>query len=396
MADAETRKQRAAALEEKRRKLEEMKKRRTNRREDASSRIANLDEDIDKLLSQPAPLAAIPAQDVEALVKETAPVVVPDDAKSTSSNASNVIAVLAPAPPPKVIETFTVSTQTEEEDFPEVPEPDVEDEEDKERPAPDHQHENGTANAVAVEVEKEPKLLSETELEKEISSIPFSSFINAASKKVERLLGAPLLGDLLVDYVGETGSDRERDDKDESRLVSSRQVYACAKWTAGRDITGIDWSPLHRELVLSTYGMPSGSKQKGSGAVAAVVPHDTPSSSLTPRSGELQSDGLALVWSLTMPSRPEHILTCGSPVTAGRFHPSESTLILGGCESGQLVVWDVRAGRLPVQKSSLTGAVANKGHVFPIAGIDIIDGGVSTNRLCDECRIYATHASLVL
>ena len=87
-----------------------------------------------------------------------------------------------------------------------------------------------------------------------------------------------------------------------------------------------------------------------------------------------------------MPTRPEHIFTCGSPVTCGRFHPTEPTLILGGCESGQLVVWDTRAGRLPVQKSALTSVLgaSSKGHVYPIGSMEVIEGGVSADLDMDR------------
>ena len=80
-----------------------------------------------------------------------------------------------------------------------------------------------------------------------------------------------------------------------------------------------------------------------------------------------------------MPNRPEHIFTCGSPVTTTRFHPTESNLIIGGCQSGQVVVWDVRAGRMPVQKSSLTTTMSgnSKGHTHPICAMQIVEGGVS-------------------
>jgi len=86
--------------------------------------------------------------------------------------------------------------------------------------------------------------------------------------------------------------------------------------------------------------------------------------------------GLALVWNLSMPTRPEHIFTCGSPVTTGRFHPTESSLVIGACQSGQLVVWDIRAGRLPVQRSSLTAIVGgSKSHTHPICSMEVIEGG---------------------
>lgn len=400
MSDSAARAQRATALEEKRRRLEDLKKRRERRGEDTAkvkaSATANLDEYIDGLLKEPS--ASMESHETPDISKSFSVDEHPhphqhegannNDAKSVQSAASNVIAEPAPAPPPKMVETFTVATQTDRYEFPDAEE--LDDDEDitdrKEAAVPE--------NPVHVQQEedKDPKILSSAEVEKEVSSQPFSSFINTASKKVERMLGTPLLSDLLVDYIGEKDNGKSAlDTKDANdKYLQSRQVYECSKWTAGRDVTDMDWSPLHRELLLSTYHMPVTTAaaaalsqvplhNKGHTAVSAVSPNDTSSSSMTPRSGELQSDGLALVWSLSMPTRPEHIFTCGSPVTAGRFHPTDATLIVGGCESGQLVVWDVRSGRLPVQKSALTTVTgaSSKCHTHPINAMEIIEGGVS-------------------
>jgi dynein intermediate chain len=400
MADSESRTQRAAALEEKRRRLEELKQRRSRRGEDTAnvraSASANLDEYIDGLLSQPSTesvrLTESDADTVAELVPSTqngtvAAIVSTKSASSSTTTTNNVFAEPAPAPLPKTVETFTIGTQTDtdiddspdavasEENKPDLTERLLGDKDAAENDPSKDQH-----NQI-------PKMLSPEDLEKEIASKPFSNFLNSASKKVERLLGAPLLTDLFADYVGESHdlehTESVSKETDQSKFLASRQVYECVKWTSGRDVTDMDWSPLHRELLLSTYHMcmstsASAHLSKGSAAVSAVSPNDTLSSSLTPRSGELQSDGLALVWNLTMPSRPEHVFTCGSPVTTGRFHPSESPLIVGGCESGQMVVWDVRAGRLPVQKSALSSiaGASSKGHVHPICRMEVVEGGV--------------------
>jgi hypothetical protein len=414
MAEDGTRTQRASALEEKKRRLDDLKKRREQRggesahraANNASTTTANLDEYIDGLLGEQQQQTAAPpprnqndnatgaTSDTVASSGASAAAQMNGDAKSVVSAASNnnVFAESVPAPPVKMVETFTIGTQTETEDIEDLQDDDPLDLEDAAAAEPKAEVDASEANAagaVAKNKNAEPKVLTSEEVMKTVSSKPFSSFINTASKKVERVLGAPILSDLLIDYVGATdgGAKSSAEAKDtNSKYVQSQQTYECAKWTENRDVTDIDWSPLHRELILTTYHMPSGragGPARGETAVSAISAHDTLSSSVTPRSSELQSDGLALIWSLAMPHRPEHIFTCGSPVTSGRFHPTDPTLIIGGCESGQLVVWDIRSGRLPVQKSALsTVAGANaKGHTHSIAQMEIIEGGVSANEL---------------
>lgn len=407
MADLESRAQRATALEEKRRRLDDLKKRRDVRGQDTArvhaSATANLDEYIDDLLKEPdvqsvAGKDHVPLASGKSNEDEDTPVLQLSNGRSDPQPAAgstvdatsdlNVVAVSAPAPLPKLVETFSVSTQTDELEAFLVDELEEEDEREVE-PKPNEI--NDTLQTI--EEDKEPKILSPKEIEKEVTSRPFATFINTASKNVERMLGTPSSSDFIVDFLSGIDASAKRGglsdaSKDSSsKFLQTREVYECNNWTSGRDVTDIHWSPTHRELFLSTYHMNMSSapsmQSKGQTAVAAIAHNNTLSSSLTPRSGELQSDGLLLIWNLSMPNRPENIVTCGSPVTTGRFHPTSTNLVIGGCESGQLVVWDLRMGRLPVQKSALTTVTgaSSKGHTHPIGSIEIIEGSVSLSRL---------------
>jgi dynein intermediate chain len=416
---SESREQRQKALEERRKRIADLRETRNRRVVDTArvqaSATANLDDYVADLLNEPAPVVVTVAgindtanattPTTTAINKEFSSPPEPDSTSSVPASTSTTTTTTTTAPTtisvalPKV-ETFELGTQTEEPEL--LPEEDEINNDERneimmsnEKDGMTHPQVN-TDQATAINSDnKEPKLLSDEQVQKEVSSKPFSDFLNTTSKKVERLLGTPLLSDLLVDHVGQIPSAlsslQDGDaPKDERQFIASRQVYECHKWTSERDITDLDWSPLHRDCVLATYDR-RGARPMGSSAttiaVAAIAPHDTPSDSLTPRSGELQSDGLALIWSLAMPQRPEHIFTCGSPVTTGRFHPNEAPLVVGGCESGQVVVWDVRAGRLPVQKSTFVVSGGSnkqqqmKGHSHPINSMVVLEGGVRALRI---------------
>jgi dynein intermediate chain, cytosolic len=404
MAD-DARAQRMAAIAEKKRRLEEMKARKTQRASVAAQprevpNPQNLNEYIDGLLKAPAasgtpapgPAVEVPADvttSTEGAKEKSSADAKPSVIDKVIASETAAASVSAAAVPSKQVETFEIGTQVMDDDFPPPSDYGDDDIQQEQVQAGDQEQFNADTsyrNYPEEEKEdtpKEAKILSAEEVEQELASETFSLFLNAASKKVERVLGSPVLADLFTDY-GEADATNRAMSKasDGSKFLSSRQVYECSKWTSTRDVTDMDWSPLHRELMLTSYHMPSSTSSltqtSGSAAVSALSPDDTPSSSMAPRSGELQSDGLVLVWSLAMPTRPEHIFTCGSPVTTARFHPTESPLVIGGCQSGQVVVWDVRAGRMPVQKSSLvTSASGGKGHTHPIIAMEVIESGVS-------------------
>jgi dynein intermediate chain len=424
MADASsTRTQRATALEEKRRRLEDLKKRRTQRVDDPTNKpavAANLDEYIDGLLSVAAPPVSVGGSE-ETVVVATTPVSSAQQQQQTtaaggetppaasSSSEPPATAELPPSRP--IVETFTIATQTEMEDVMEYNTADTQEEEDGDK-ALLMTTTIGDDSALQQQQQQQhiPKHLDSHQIQQTIISMSspadFASFITTASKKVERLLGASRISDdddLLIDYVGastETSSSNNSNNNNERQFVSSKQIYECPKWTHTREVTDMDWSNLHRDVLLATYHMPNSSSsssnsnysnnhhKKGSTAVSAVSSKQSLSASMmTPRSGELQSDGLVLLWNLTMLQRPEHIFTCGSPVLCGTFHSLvEPTLVLGGCESGQLVIWDTRAGRLPVQKSALSSVVgaSSKGHAHPITTMKSMEGGVSSSDDDDD------------
>lgn len=391
---SESRAQRQAALEERRRRIQELQETRRRRAEDTArvqaSANANIEDLVSGILNEPAPVAPAPqevqsaeeAEDVSRVSVKT--VSGPGDAGSGTASTPSAAQTSLPVQE-KTVETFCVSTQTDEYEFVEKNDPLLGENEDDEDEIKEETHvDEPVENDPPVET-VQPKVLSSDEIEKEIKDEPFSSFLNSTSKKVERLLGSPILGDLLASPMGEkvdAGDEMDSRQRDATKFVSDQQLYECPKWTRGRDLTDIDWSPLHRDLVLSSYQSPSGEKSAPV-PISTISPRDTSSESLTPRSGELQSDGLVAVWSLQLPNRPEHLLTTGSPVMTARFHPTDPTLIVGGCRSGQVVVWDVRSGRLPVQKSTaVIGSAASKGgHVQAVNGMRVLDAGVRAHAL---------------
>ena len=73
--------------------------------------------------------------------------------------------------------------------------------------------------------------------------------------------------------------------------------------------------------------------------------------------------GLVCVWSIILDEVPEFTFTSHSPVLCARFHPADPHLIVGGCYSGQIVMWDTRvASARPTMRSNFAG----KGHKHPV------------------------------
>jgi dynein intermediate chain len=302
------------------------------------------------------------------------------------------------------VESFTAGTQTEEEDFVEAAAPALVEEEEEDEEERQQQGEPLADTAAPTTTEsRAPSLLTPDQVVAQVTRTEFGSFLTTASKKVERLLGnaawtSQLLGNSLADDTSASDANTDPNDAAE-RWIPSRQVFEAGKWTASRDVTDVSWSSHHRDVFLATYHAPSSPYSSvvpptttTTTATTAAATASSSSSMMTPRSGELQADGLALLWNLNMPTRPEHVLTCASPVLKGRLvGPTQPHLVLGGCASGQVVVWDVRSGgRYPVQTSALTtlsptAKQQQQGHVHPICGMEVTDGGVRLSLLLFVC-----------
>lgn len=398
--DDETRTARQQAIAEKKRRLEEIKARRnaaaapTTTAAPASG--ANLDEYINELLKSPTPAVA-PV--VEEKAEET-----PEE-KAAPTEVSEAPKVVESAPPAAAVEPqtvvatapqlekFEVAIQCEEDDF---PPPSLVDEDEPK----DDESENEDVNESAIErslsrdshdahVEiTEP--LTQEERSKLISTTNFTHFISTASKRVERLLGAStaeegLFGSLAngwagVDFV-EDYQDVE-DTKGKKKKVeqhpyqsggffTGKATYEFPDWTKGRNITDIEWCPSHPEWVLTSYNSCSGDRKDGMMAsnnpsTRHLSPHDPSSSFLSGSASSIPNEGIVAIYNLILPTRPEHIFCAGCPIVRTKFHPSEHPkLVLGGGTSGQLLVWDARVGRYPVQRSGM-------GHDVELVGMDVL------------------------
>ncbi|EKD21057.1 WD domain-containing protein [Drepanopeziza brunnea f. sp. 'multigermtubi' MB_m1] len=191
------------------------------------------------------------------------------------------------------------------------------------------------------------RALTHEELKAVTSSEDFMDFVERSSKVIERALDQEY--DILADYAlsGENGVEDDDDEYGNTRGKGRRRVKEVAqfydeRWSKKRMISDINFSPKFPELVLAAYTKnPS-------------APHDP--------------DGLVQVWNMHLHDRPEFVFHAQSDVLAAKFSPFHPNLIIGGCYSGQVLLWDTRAKSAPVQKTPLTGS----GHTHPVYSIDIV------------------------
>lgn len=177
--------------------------------------------------------------------------------------------------------------------------------------------------------------LSDEEKRKILSSGDFSRFFTQASRVIERALAEE--ADIFIDYInGSRNTAEEKFDKSEL-LTLNRKIFD-EKLTANRGVRAIDFSAFHPELVAVSYDQNK----------------DAP----------LLAESVVNVWNTRFKtSSPEMTFYSSSRVMSMVLDPFQSNIIIGGCYSGQICIWDTRANKkMPVCKTSLS----SNAHTQPV------------------------------
>ena len=198
------------------------------------------------------------------------------------------------------------------------------------------------------------RTLNNNELNAVVASTDFVSFVERSSKVIERALDIDDDYDLLADYTRTSTLDDDDEDDTTPYSRTGKKSYSLReafqlfsdRYTRRRIVSDIQFSPHFNELLLSSYTKnPS-------------APHEPA--------------GLVLLWNSHAPSRPEYTFTASSDVLSARFSPFHPNLVIGGCYSGQICLWDTRtSGRTgqPVQKTPQSGS--HLGHTHPVYNISV-------------------------
>ena len=84
--------------------------------------------------------------------------------------------------------------------------------------------------------------------------------------------------------------------------------------------------------------------------------------------GNADPDGVVLLWSTVLPTRPEYVFTCQSQVLTAQFHPFDRHLLIGGSYCGEILLWDTRSKAAPVHRTPLSAS----GHTHPIFSLVVV------------------------
>ncbi|TMW57745.1 hypothetical protein Poli38472_014348 [Pythium oligandrum] len=208
--------------------------------------------------------------------------------------------------------------------------------------------------------------LSDEEKKKIMQSDAMESFLLKASRVIERAMTSSSKFDIMVDY----GATVEEDHLPEESAESLKQLFTFKddQWTKHRAVTDVDTSPFYPELMLVSYTSRDFLEEEEKDLLASTKQWDTMANSAALADLSRTTEGVVMLWSTALPTRPEYRFTCHSQVTSACFNPFDRNIIFGGTYSGQIVVWDTRAKSAPVQKTLLSSG----SHTHPIYSMSVV------------------------
>ena len=127
--------------------------------------------------------------------------------------------------------------------------------------------------------------------------------------------------------------------------------------TENRTLLAIEWSIKYPELLLSCY-----SKRTDDFVY--------------------QQNGLIQIWNLANRKDPEFKFTNQAEITSAIFHPYNPRLIIGGTETGIVMLWDTRGKQTPIYKTPLGVGSGNtsKSHTSDITCLGVI-GSINSSHI---------------
>ncbi|CAB3405911.1 unnamed protein product [Caenorhabditis bovis] len=192
----------------------------------------------------------------------------------------------------------------------------------------------------SVTEEKPPQvtILSEEERVRLTLDPDFLDSFQRSAKVIERALNEEI--DVTINYT----KDPYMKDVASDDLLHLAKVYYDETWTAKRLVTDMTFSENYPDLMAVSYGE-----------------CDTPN----------KPPGVVVVWN-TKSKRvtAEFIVYCQSEIRSVAFARFHAHLLLAGCESGQICVWDNRltSRKLPINRSPLS----TQAHTQPVSCLAVV------------------------
>jgi WD40 repeat protein len=176
-------------------------------------------------------------------------------------------------------------------------------------------------------VQYEPLELTEAEMVESLASPSLAAFLSSVCGSLESILLQNELVDIFSDEYAQLGEEEVATLEQGTHVhLQEYQSFTDLLHSKDKSISCIDWHPtLKGVLAISCVQRSTYDEKIEAGYM---------------KSGG-QTGSLILVWSFQDPIRPQLILEAPDDIHHFEFNPHDPNIIVGGCITGQIVIWDI-------------------------------------------------------
>lgn len=177
-------------------------------------------------------------------------------------------------------------------------------------------------------VQYEPLELSESERAESLASPNLAAFLSSVCGDLESILLQNELVDIFSDEYALLGEEEVATLEQGTHVhLQEYQSFTDLLHSKDKSISCIDWHPsLKGVLAISCVQRTTYDEKLEAGYMKV---------------GGQAGQSLILIWSFQDPIRPQLILEAPDDIHHFEFNPHDPNIIVGGCVTGQIVIWDI-------------------------------------------------------
>lgn len=210
----------------------------------------------------------------------------------------------------------------------------------------------------------EPILMTKEEQDDVLESEEMEDFLRNVSAMCEKVLQQNELIDIFKNDYQDLGEDDALLDQGQPTILQEFQSFTDLQNSKSKSISCISWHPTLKGIIAIACAQRSGFEDRLANG-----------SAVRPKSA------LILLWSFQDPIRPQLILEAPDDVLSFQFNPVDPTIVIAGCNNGQVALWDITE-YTELLKNSRTGSDEGKDKVIvtPSLKWDVLSSIESSHR----------------
>ncbi|RKP20508.1 hypothetical protein ROZALSC1DRAFT_21335, partial [Rozella allomycis CSF55] len=169
------------------------------------------------------------------------------------------------------------------------------------------------------------------------------TFLDSSLNIFNQSLTKNLLSNITRNEFLKLGEDDTGIEQGSQILLQEYHSFTDLKHSKDRSISCVDWHPNQRGVVG-----------------VSCIQRCTLDEKLDLGYHAKSKQSVLLLWNFSDPINPQLILEGPDEITAFKFNPSNSNIIVGGCSNGQIVVWDISEFKDKLSKKKKGGETINQ------------------------------------